>query len=468
MTGAALDIHKAMIPGRSRPFLFDNPVLWLFFMYYLASMVNDAVPFWIGLRGLFTPRQVTILFGIFIMVFIRKSSRNRVFLNSISCLLIFYLVCAASYLVSFLCNNASHDGLMLLIKTGGNIIWLFLVGRSFADGLSRRDTRTMVGGILLLGLIPILSGLYELYIGDNILRGEWTEKGLGSFFHIRGLYIDKINYATGLAPSLLLAFFLLIVGGLKKHYYLLPYLGAGLICIFRSYSTTGILGIAGGMILVTFFYISSRIREIVLATTVASLILFLIGINTVYGQFFVKQYIDKYERLSNLDSNARYVSGAICVREFVHSPFWGLGFGNHIRLINKELSGWSGGGNAHSIVSIPADLGLLGAVPLFLFWLILYATTFRSLRRSRRQSLFEDDVYLLGLSAGLSVFVFARLLFYFHSLADEAFIIWPVIFYIANGNLIARPTTTPPADKLTASPTMPTPERPDHSTLRNT
>jgi len=187
------------------------------------------------------------------------------------------------------------------------------------------------------------------------------------------------------------------------------------------------------MMVMSVFVFKNNFKDIIVIAIVLSLVVLFIGIGTQYGQFILSMYEEKFVLQSNVNHNPRYIAMVICLREFLHSPIWGIGLGNHIALINWELSGWSGGGNAHSVFSVPADLGVLGAVPFFLFWLILYARTVKSVvfLQTRYSSL--SHFYLTVLSAGLSVFVLARLFLYFHSLADEAFIIWPVIFYTAHG-----------------------------------
>jgi hypothetical protein len=78
-------------------------------------------------------------------------------------------------------------------------------------------------------------------------------------------------------------------------------------------------------------------------------------------------------------------------------------------------------------------LGILGSIPFVFFWCTLYASTFRFFRRSARSPGPEDKL-LAGLIAGLSIFVLARLLLYYHAMNDEAFFIWVALAYASITN----------------------------------
>jgi len=186
-----LNVDENKSPDHEKAFMFDNPVLWLFFLYYFASMVNDAVTFWIGWRGILTPRQIAVFIGMVSLLFQKRLPTNMLFRNSIWCLFIFYFVCLASFVICLIFNSLSASALESILTTGGNLLWLFAVGGALSSGLTERDLRSLVWGILLLGAIPLLSGCYELIMGTNILHGVWMEDSLASFFHVRGFHADN-------------------------------------------------------------------------------------------------------------------------------------------------------------------------------------------------------------------------------------------------------------------------------------
>jgi O-Antigen ligase len=426
---------------RAKTKVFDNPALWALFAYYLANLVNDPVNLWLGLNSIFTPKQFALVFGIAFLIFEKGPKRNSLFRNSMFSLIAFYAICLTSYTLFLVAGKASEGAWLGLLTTGINILWLFVVGNVLSRGLTARDARNFIGGMLILGLIPLLSGLYEISQGQSILRGYLPDKWVGLFFYIRGFHIDKVDFVTALAPAIISGFILISHHGVKKHWYLLPYLGASLVCVFKSFSTTGIIGLTGALLFLAFLNVSRTAKIYFIILLALGVGVVLAAINTQGGQFLVEQYTDKYEKQTQLAYNPRFVYGAICFRAFLGSPIWGVGFGNHQRLIDQEVHGWAGGGGAHSIMKIPADLGLIGSIPFFLFWIILYSATFRSFRAMSFKRGDEHSI-MVKFSLGFSIFVLARLILYFHGMAGEAFILWPAFAYATHGGNLKSPAAS--------------------------
>lgn len=419
-----------------RPLIFENVGLWAFFLYWFTTLINDPVVLYFGRQGVATPKQFALLAGIIIAApsFDMKPCRSGLFARSILWLLLFYFVCVTSYTCSFLTGNVNEDYLLTLVTNGGNILWLVIVCNVLSRGVSEMDRIRFVWGMLLLGLIPLASGLYELVTQQHILSGGFSERKVGNFFWVRGFHIDKVDFVSALAPSVLLAYLLLTVDGWIRRCYLIPYFIAGIGLTFYSFSTTGCLGLTGAILSVAVLSNTRRLQTKVafVAVCVIGVVTLTVLLDTDKGRFFKDQYTAKYERQSYLEDNPRYVYGRICLREFLHSPLCGVGFGNHVTIIYDELGGWAGGGNAHSVMSIPADLGLLGTVPFVLCFAYLYYYTWRSARYAALRVSKFDGV-LIGLAASMSVFLLARFAFYFHSLADPTIFAWIVIVFAIVG-----------------------------------
>ncbi len=412
--------------------MFKNKGILAFFIYYLVTLINDPIVLNYGIEGAATPRQFAIIAGVMIVWRYVKLDRESFFCRTIKWLFLFYFVCACSFSIFYILDKANENYLTTLLTNGANIIWIFTVGSALSQGITKDDITKFIYGILFLGLIPLLSGLYELSQSQHIMHGGFAERGVGSFFWVRGFHNDKVDFVSGLAPAVFVAF-LLILRQRSKTWYLLPYFSLSMYVIFFSFSTTGILGVVSGLIFLILFFGTFRVKIGMLIVVVSTVLFLIVSINTDMGSFFIKQYLIKYEHQSNSETlqtgNARYAMGLICLREFINSPIFGVGFGGHVNIIYHELGGWGGQGNAHSILSVPADLGLTGTIPFFLFWAGLYAFVFRSITQLDRYHIDKDVSILLQLSSALSIFVIFRLLFYFHSIANASFIMWPALVY---------------------------------------
>lgn len=422
--------------------LFDNPGLYAFFLYYFASLINDAVVVLYGVGGLFTPRQIAIVLGIVTLIssgILSRVALSRVYRASIISLSLFYCVAILSYSTFALIGNVYDRYVLTLITDGANILWLVVVGFFLSNGLTQKDKRRLPWCFILLGLIPLLTGLVELTQGRYILRGEGlAESHAGIVFHVRGFHFDKVNYVTALAPAIFSCFLLISSVGLLKKIFLLLYFGSSLILVFMSYSTTGIVGVAGGLLLLFLFYGTKRTRINALFVLALAAVGLYVILRSEQGQILLSWYAIKIERQSSPEQNLRYAMNSIALREFARSPVWGLGFGNIVPLVDDELRGWGGAGNVHSILGVPADLGLMGAIPFFSFWGILYSFVFRLMMQTRSIVIDTNDRILRGLAVGFSVFVFARLLAYFHSMSDEAFIMFPALVYAISEKRMGR------------------------------
>lgn len=417
--------------------IFENVGLWALLLYWLTTLINDPIVLYYGQEGVLTPRQVAVVISIMITIpsFGLKSLRGTVFARSIPWLVSFFLVSAVSYTFFAMIGRTNLDHFKTLVATGANVLWLIVVGAALSKGLSPSDKKKLVRSMLLIGMVPLVTGLYESVTQQHLLSGGFADRGLGSFFWVRGLHVDKVDFVSALAPGVFLAYLLLGLKGWLKMWYLLLYFAAGLALSFYSFSTTGMLGLVGGIFVISLLYQCRGKRigfTLVVLCVVAILATYIVG-ETDMGRFLTDQYTDKYERQSHLENNPRYVYGAICVREFLESPLWGIGFGNHVMKIYHETGGWAGGGNAHSVLSILADLGLLGAAPFFFFFGYLYYHTWRSVLRYSNSQMFYVDRTLLGLVLSMSVFVLAKFAFYFHALADPTVYVWLALTYAIFG-----------------------------------
>lgn len=426
----------------------ENRGLLALFLYYAATLVNDPIVLHFGVPGVLTPKQIAIALGILIAIphLKRWGARTEsLFTKSVSWLIAFYGISFVSYAVVSVFGIVDEDVSITFITTGANILWLFTTGSLLSRGLSIRDQHKLTWGLLFLGLIPLFSGLYEASLGRPIMSGGFAENGIGDFFWVRGFHTDKVDFVSALAPGLFLAYVLFINTGLRRGWYWLLYLLASAYLVFASFSTTGMLGTIGGLLALALIGTSARAKVTLVMALLVVYGILSVAANTERGQYLVFRYQVKYERQSeNMEqTNSRYAMARICLDAFWTSPVWGHGTGSSRELISTNLPSHMGSGrlkSAHSVVSVLADLGLLGAIPFFLFWAHLYRGIVRAARKRMMAALDGETRMLVQLSVAMSFLVLARLLIYYHHMANSAFIIWPAIVYATLGSIqVATP-----------------------------
>lgn len=405
------------------------------FILYIAVSINVPARLYLGLPSFFTIKQIALAVGILITLpylKIKIVDQINLFFDSIKYLAIFFFISLFSFIIINIVRGNFDGGYCIQLLTGGvNILWLLTTGNVLSQGLAEHEKLLLLKGLIIIGLITLVSGAYEGISHVPLMSGGIANRGLGPFFWVRGFHVDKIDFVACLTPGAFSAFVLLIN---KKNWYLVIYLLISIYCIYLSFSFTGALGVLGGLLFITILTgkIQNKFYSSLLLIVCAAAIFGLSLTPKVEG--FITNYKDKYTQITErTETKARYQMARICVEAFLESPLWGNGAGSSRELIWRDYAvpyiKAIGLKSAHSIMSVFADLGLLGGIPFIVFWVYLYAGLFLITRKRVWDELSTATRMLIKVSIGMSFIVFFRLIFYYHSMANFSFIIWPAIVY---------------------------------------
>jgi hypothetical protein len=364
--------------------IVDKAIFWLI-IYFLASVVGDVLSFPLGPTSV-TPNQLVVLVSIFSCIrYINTSIIEPVFkklLLCLGCLVIFTAIYAS---VSMLINEIYK---FTVISMALNYIWLVVVGGLLCRGLSKSQEYRIYKWFLIIGMIPIITGLIEFIRGDYLFQHSAMAKGMaqGGSFVVRGTHADRIDYVSDLVPCLFIAFAIIQqqYKGFNKII-LFIYLMIGIFLVAVTGSFTGTVGLLSGLFFMLILN-PRRCSNILLAASFTALgfMFFTVFLQSDMGKKQIDSWNLKYTRQVEQyeTKNFRYWDTRLSIEEFIHNPIFGIGLNQHGFSLMKALkeNRWRA---SHSILRIPAEMGIFGIIPLGCVLYIYYSQLIKMIIRRR-------------------------------------------------------------------------------------
>lgn len=417
-----------------------SPAVVAILVAYGAFVVNDPIAEKLQQMALFSLRHVAVVFGVIVCLTVGGRRGEFRYLSMAAAFGAAYAaMCITSLAATW--DNQGPQNLYRVMGISGNIAWACIVGRAMTS-LRAADWRCLFLGLFILGLIPLASGALEYFKGDYLITfGTMGEKGRGSFLFIRGLHTDKVDFATAISVPLLLSLWgttdptvhwrakVLFLGVLATALWLLAF----------SFSTTGITGLGCGVLACVGS--ATRRPAQLLGVAVISVIivgggLYLMG-STDLGGVHAAQYRLKFARQVEqaAESNFRLLAARTCFERFLERPITGMGFGQHVSAIEQAMP--FGGGNAHSVASVFADVGIAGGVAVIGYLYVCLAAGLAARPRARGEEMWRRCC--CGTAFGLTFVAGARVVLYFQWLDHPVFSIWPALAFAAAGVMRTDP-----------------------------
>ncbi|MFD0763861.1 O-antigen ligase family protein [Mucilaginibacter lutimaris] len=341
--------------------VFKHPGVKAFFLYFIASQIND--PLSVSFGGIpVTPIQIAIIAGIIMTI---KYWSSFVY-NKLALFYGFLLLIVLYTFVKLL--NEGEIALYCLTLMF-NLVWVTCVSSALIKIKIKKDDYTLVLKRLMLCLIPsIIFGSYEF-----ITRKYLFPEGLGGAmkvglddnnFYIRGGFRDKFDFSSFIlfGPVIFLSFYL------NKIRLSLLYKGIALLCTFLllfSYSTSVILSF--GVILVYALLFMGNIKRSV-PLIGAIVVLALASVTYITQSDIYKNQINaynlKYQRQveDKDESSFRWNAIKVGLEHFTDKPIFGFGLDNGKNVIFKYAPTISNKPtNSHNyFINNLLDFGLLG------------------------------------------------------------------------------------------------------------
>lgn len=406
---------------------FENPVFKPILALFFASSFND---WWAITIGIPTPVQLALFYGIYTFVFSYKITAPNLFLK-IKGLMLFYLTVITVSTCSLIYFSGDLDITVFTILI--NMLWLITSLPFLSIGFTNEDILLFLKYVsYIIFFITIPFGMYEFITHKSFLN---TNYGLSEgVFYVRGLHIDKIEYASMLSLGVFIG-----VASLGKkikefplvYIYMLIFLCVLLIVI--SYSTTAIMGLVLGTALILLQGVRKGGGAIFLVGLVFFIAFEIISTTDLFKNL-LSSYDLKYELnvTQATERNYRYMSWDAAIRQIEENPIWGYGIGHSGKVVQaffiKDLNYFtnqyinlSKEVNTHNLFfNELLDYGIIGALPLFIILVFFYYYVF-----SGGFQEYSNEVDLLNkLVLGLSVLLAFRFVLYYHRFDQSIYLLW--------------------------------------------
>jgi O-antigen ligase len=411
---------------------FDNPVFKPLLILFAASSFND---WWSISIGIPTPVQLALLYGIYTFGFKYKVNAVNHFKGLRLTILIYLFVIGLSTLYIYYMNSAFNLAFVTVLF---NMIWIVLAMPYLSLGFKEEDIVKffkLVTYIILFVTIPF--GLIELITHKSFMNVDY---GLSSeIFYVRGLHIDKLEFAGILAWAIFIVVSFLDQRRKELSYiYLFTLLFLSFLLISVSYSSTAILGALSGVLLIVFR--GSKKSLIMLpAIAVVLLVTYLLLSTTTLFNELLASYDLKYELNVNQSSerNFRIMSWEASIEQIFDSPIVGYGIGSSGKVVQEyfisnlnyftnDYLDLSKEINTHNLLfNEMLDYGLVGTLPLFIALFIIYSYLFNSSSAGYKNN--QGIVLLKNVCIGLSVLLLLRFILYYHRYDQTLYVIWMVL-----------------------------------------
>lgn len=407
---------------------FNNPAINVILALVIAHCLNDLLSTPVIGSIPITPVQVTIFISIIYLIFLGRKLQSRIIKRLFVPLYIYFIVIIISTILTFIEFRQFE---LYVLTLGFNLLLLRSLAPYLEMGFISSDLKKLV--LILIYLIVILvvvPGLYEAITRSHLLQ---TQKGISAnIFYVRALFTDKIEFGSMLG---LLVFMLILLLEIIKTTFariiIIFLIMVSLLLTFFSFSSTAIIGIISGSI-VLYLY---NIKAIFVKSFLAVLVLFVAYSfisDTPLFEEQVRSYNLKYSlNIERYDErNFRYLSFVKGFESFVKNPFFGSGV-SQSQVIIQKLLGTKKQINPHNIISTELiDYGLLGTFFLCLFLFKLY----RLMTVNRLVYLGPPHLYFLQrLVLAVGILVLFRLVLYYHRFDQTIYFLWVALLIATYG-----------------------------------
>ena len=356
--------------------VFKHPGIKAFFLYFVASQINDPLSVSFGSIPI-TPIQISIIAGIIMTIrYWSPFVYNK--------LILFYIFLLLIVIYSFVKLLEEGEIALYSLTLLFNLVWVTCVSSALIKKKIQKDDYILVLKRLMLCLIPsIVFGSYEFithkYLFPEGLGGAMKVGLDDSNFYIRGGFRDKFDFSSFilLGPVIFLSFYL------NKVKLSLLYKGVALLCtllLLFSYSPSVILSFAV-IVVYSLLFMGNIKRSIPLIGVIVVLAMVSVTYITqseIY-QNQINAYNLKYQRQveDKDESSFRWNAIKVGLEHFTDNPIFGFGLDNGKNVIFKYAPTISTKPtNSHNyFINNLLDFGLLGfgilsaaLINLFIFY----------------------------------------------------------------------------------------------------
>lgn len=417
-------------------FKFKNPALTHLFLLYLANTFNDFVV--INLHILPSPTQLVILYGYTVFFITNPKYFPREF-QKLRNIISIYI---ALVIISCLYVSLKLDALQLnMITIGGNVLWLIGIIPMAYEGIGQDDMIKFFRLILIITLLfVVVPGLYELITRKQIIV-ELDENS--SLFYLKGFTSDKLEFGNILACGIFISLSCLLAK-VKIHRQLFIFC----LCLFTllilfSFSTTSILGVTAGILVLFLIKFKNNLLPILLFVALLSGTFFVLRSTQIFENQ-INEYNLKYTK--NVDqadeNNFRYLAFVAGFHLIPQQPIFGYGANSagdvirtYLRKRNVDKDSTltlRNSVNAHDFfINELIDYGLVGFSLLFTFIFSFFRLSFKKLRPIRRPHTYL--IVLKQVCVCLSVYMIFRFTLYYHRFDQTFYFIWIVLIVMMKG-----------------------------------
>ena len=405
----------------------SNPIVRIIILLFFAQSFND---WWSVKVGFPTPVQIVLIYGIIqnhihstVAVKYRKLKILKVYF-------VLYMAIVVVYSFFALFNDRNWQNGITIIM---NFIWLISSIPLLQKGITVIDWSYLKQKVLLIvGLVTIPSGLYELISHNHIISSQF---GLSDeTFYIRGLHLDKLEFGSYLC----IGFFITLSDFLTKKgnedrkilWNLYIFILCFVLTLF-SFSTTSTAGLLIGGLYIMGRNIRSKLYPLFILLSFLT-----IGYGVISSNSFKNlksSYELKYDiGVGNLqEKNFRYLAFKYGFQKIIEQPFLGYGIGQsgeQIKLalkLNKPI-------NSHNLlINEILDFGFIFSFPLMIILLQVF-------RMSFTKPINRSDLVLKNMSPiirALAILIVLRFIFYYHRFDQTVYLFWislVILFYATN------------------------------------
>lgn len=406
-----------------------NPALLPFVLYLGAWYINDLLSISLGSISI-TINQLVVIYGILHIIRLPYKMEGSPIFKKIAFFLFLYNI---SVLVSLAHSVFVFQYINLnVISVFMNSWWFFTVGRYLSLGLTSEDWK-LIQKIFLVGtLVILMTGVAEYLYGDNLLETSYGT--LSGQFWIRGLHIDKVDYASSAIAGVLLLWG--ISQSSRTPDRKIRNLLGLVILIFLIILSRSWTGYTGLIISLFLYFMSSKAKKVPFIISVVvfiSIIAFLLPQSQFYEDLYSANDLKFSLQIEDINNNNfRYKVFVISNEYFLTTPLLGAGFGRSADVVKEIMNDPDAPLPHNALSTVMVEQGIVGLIPFLLLVFSIIGVWFSALKTKNLSPAIPNgiQVFLIGF-AGL---VFARFVLYYFYLSLSIYYIWAVLLIASQTN----------------------------------
>jgi hypothetical protein len=425
-------------------------------LYLFAWLINDPFSVVVDVPGIgpfpFTPTQFAVVCGMAIVLASRQRGvRTRFSQKAVLWLLLYFAAVLAGFIYAYVAYGVAAT---VLFSIGANTVWFLTIAPCLSKGVSSQDWNKVQRMLIFGGMLAVLTGLWEFHRGDFLIStGPIMSKGtLPGHFWVRGLHVDRIDYATNIVMAMLV-----VVPALARPHVRtlaratsLLLTGVMLFLLVLSASWTGIVAGTAALLVGSALVVKGYSRVVLLLLLVATALMLVVVIpHLPNAGSLARSFETKYTRqVSDYETtNFRYLSIVASIRGFLSSPLMGIGLGRSGEYMRVALGLYKPIVPHTAITNVLLEQGLVGTVPFVGLIITLYSRLFRYLRGNSA----DPDEWLTYRVwiVGMGIFIAIRSISYFHYLDNSVYFLWAALL---TARLGIRRRRQRAADQIPVSP----------------